>query len=77
MLTLGRQETTLRRDIVQLVRFEADGRLVPTMAFSEGVGTGQDRRRHALDEWGAKGGMTRLEARDLEASRSLARRSKI
>jgi hypothetical protein len=41
------------------------------------VGTGQDRRRHALDEWGAKGGMTRLEARDLEASRSLARRSKI
>ena len=53
---------TVRRHIVQWARFEADVRLVQTTAFSGVASTGQFRQRHVLDEWGAKGGITRLEA---------------
>jgi hypothetical protein len=57
-------KTTVRRHIVQPARFEADVRLVQATAFGGVASTGQFRQRHASDEWGAKGGMTSLEAGD-------------
>jgi hypothetical protein len=57
-------KTTVRRHIVQRARTEADVRLVQTTAFGGVASIRQFRRRHASDEWGAKGGMTRLEAED-------------
>jgi hypothetical protein len=53
---------TVRRRIVQRARFEADVRLVQTTVSGGVASTEQFRQRHASDEWGAKGGMTRLEA---------------